>query len=89
MKMSKYKPVRDSRFEYVWEAMNYIEEEQCRNCAHSKLQEHDTDRSHAQEYPMCWQVESEFIEANAKHIALENIIDTGDGIVCTKYTALK
>lgn len=67
-----YVPRRDHRFEYLWDAMNHVEETQCRGCV---LRKDDND-----EYPMCNEVESVFIQ----EIPVEAIDDRGDeGLFCT------
>lgn len=78
-----YTPHRDSRFEYVWDVMQFIEENQCRNnCAFSKLNDHDEDKSHAEEYPMCYEIEGAII-LEEPVAALDDHGD--DGVVCTKF----
>lgn len=79
--MKPYKAHRDERFEYLWDAMHFIEENQCRTCAYSKLV---TDPgAHAEDYPMCWNIEAQIIAEDGLVSALE---DAGnDGIVCTEY----
>jgi hypothetical protein len=81
-----YVPRRDSRFDYIWEAMDHIEERQCVNCAFSKLQDPDVDKSHAEEYPMCFEVEADFIVKEAAHEPIEYISDYAPlGLTCNKY----
>lgn len=77
-----YKPTRDYRFEYIWDAMAFIEDNQCRTCAFGKLNDPDENKNHAFEYPMCYEIEGEFITEEP----VEAIDDCGDeGLVCTKY----
>lgn len=77
-----YAPKRDHRFEYLWDAMAFIEENQCVSCAFGKLNDPDEDSSHAAEYPMCYKIEGEFIMEEP----VEAIDDRGDeGVVCTLY----
>lgn len=77
-----YKPHRDSRFEYVWEAISFVEENQCRTCIHSKLFEPDTDKDHAEDFPMCWEIEGEFISEEP----IQDVMDYGkDGIWCRRW----
>lgn len=77
-----YTPGRDARFEYLWDAINFIEENQCRTCAFSKLNDPDENREHAEEYPMCYEIEAAMLTEQP----VEAIDDCGDdGVVCTKY----
>lgn len=80
-----YEPYRDYRFEYIWDVINFIEENQCRNCVFSKLV---TDPgSHANEYPMCWAIEAEIMAENGPVAALDDHGD--DGVVCRDYRTLE
>ena len=75
-----YEPHRDERFEYLWDLMHFIEENQCRTCAFSKLITEKS--SHAEEYPMCYEIEGELIQ----EIPVAALDDCGDeGVVCTLY----
>ena len=78
-----YKPHRDRRFEYVWEAISFIERNQCVTCKFSKIGDEDwPDQEHANEYPMCGQIEGEFIT----EVPIPAIEDRGDdGLFCTIY----
>jgi hypothetical protein len=62
--------------------MNAIEERQCRSCFFSKLNDHDENRHHAEEFPMCYEIEGLLISADTIE-ALDN--RGGSGVVCTKY----
>lgn len=67
-----YKPHRDHRYEYLWEAMRDIEEAQCNSCVFRELGE----------YPMCLPISGQFILEEP----VEEINDLGSGgLVCTKY----
>jgi hypothetical protein len=75
-----YTPSRDYRFEYIHDAIHFIEENQCRSCTFKK--DTATDGLHAVDYPMCYEVEGEFYLEEPMDI----IDDRGDaGIVCLKY----
>ena len=77
-----YTPHRDSRFEYVFELIHFIEENQCRTCAFSKLQDHDEDKATAEEYPMCYPIEGEIMLEHP----MACLDDRGaEGVVCTNY----
>jgi hypothetical protein len=68
-----YKPHRDSRFEYVWEVMEFIETRQCVTCAY---------KAGLEETPMCGPIENELIME--KPVA--DLDDVGDdGVVCRRY----
>lgn len=71
--MSPYVPRRDYRFEYLWEAMSFIEERQCNSCAF---------KSDRPEYPMCFEIESRFI-AEEPVVEVEDLDD--EGLVCKVY----
>lgn len=65
-----YKPHRDYRFEYLYEAMEHIEETQCIDC---KFVEPG-------EYPMCVEISGKFLMEEP----IEEIEDLGnDGLRCT------
>lgn len=69
-----YEPRRDSRFEYVWEAMAHVEERQCTSCA---LQNNRDD-----EYFMCGEIEYKLMECEP----VEEFSDLGElGLHCNKY----
>lgn len=77
-----YTPGRDGRFHYIWDLMEFIEEGQCRSCAFSKLNDPTNDPSHAEEYPMCWEVES--------RVMLEEPVEALDkqpngDVLCSRY----
>lgn len=77
-----YTPRRDGRFEYIWEAMTFIEDRQCGTCIFSKLYDRGEDPKHAAEYPMCYEIEGLFILEEPMH----DIDDHGDeGISCNRY----
>lgn len=68
-----YKPRRDYRFEYLWDAIKFIEERQCNNCVF---------KSDRPEYPMCFEIEAQLIEEKP----VDEIDDLGDdGIVCRLF----
>lgn len=75
-----YTPGRDGRFEYLWELMHFIEDNQCHSCVFSKMV---TDRNtHGMEYPMCWEIEGALINEEP----VPDLDDRGDeGVVCTRY----
>ena len=69
-----YRPHRDERFYYVWEAMHHLEENQCNTCVFKNTGDPD--------YPMCLPISGQFILEEP----VEEINDLGsDGLVCTKY----
>lgn len=69
-----YTPHRDYRFEYIWEAMAFVEKRQCLTCV-----KRDDDPN----YPMCSDVAEFFF---AEIVAIPMVDDRGDeGIVCTIY----
>lgn len=71
--MVVYKPQRDSRFEYIWDLMQFIEERQCERCSL---------KSDRPEYPMCFEIEAEILDE--KPVA--DLDDRGEyGVVCTRY----
>lgn len=78
-----YTPHRDGRFHYLWDLMEFIEDNQCRkNCAFSKLNDPDTAADHANEYPMCYEIEGAIITEEP----VADLDDHGDdGVVCTRY----
>lgn len=77
-----YTPHRDGRFHYLWDLMQFIEREQCRSCMFSKLNDPDEDKDHAEEYPMCYEIEGAIITEEP----VEALDDRGtDGVVCTRY----
>lgn len=68
-----YIPRRDSRFEYIWDVMTFVEEQQCNSCAFKSDREDD---------PMCFEIEAELIAEEP----VEALDDRGsDGVVCMKY----
>lgn len=69
----KYRPVRDYRFEYLMDAINFVEENQCKGCAFRK----------DGEYPMCSAVESRIIAESGPVQALDDLGD--EGIVCVEF----
>lgn len=67
-----YIPRRDYRFEYIWEAMSYLEDHQCSTCKFAE----------PGEYPMCIEVASFFLAEEP----VEAVDDNDDeGIECRKY----
>ncbi len=78
-----YEPGRKDGYEYIWELMNDIEEKQCRTCAFSKLVTDKGNEAHAEEYPMCYEVEGEIVSENGPVKALDKTPDRG--VVCTSY----
>lgn len=67
-----YKPRRDDRFEYVTDAINFIEEEQCGTCVFRE----------EGEFPMCLEISGNLIIEEP----VEEISDLGSaGLFCTKY----
>ena len=71
-----YKPSRDYRFEYLWDAMSFIEEHQCTGCVFGGIDHPDPD------YPMCWNISNKMMEEKP----MEEIDDLGDqGIRCNIY----
>lgn len=69
-----YKPHRDYRFEYLFDAMDFIEENQCVSCKFKETRD--------EEYPMCDEISIPFINEEA----IEEIDDLGDkGLVCRRY----
>ena len=70
-----YHPHRDYRFEYVWEAMAFVEDNQCRDCQFRKT---DSDAYG----PMCYEVEAAFMMEEP----VVEIDDLGEsGLHCTKF----
>lgn len=68
-----YRARRDYRFEYVWDVMEFIEENQCGTCAF---------KSDRPDYPMCFEIEGELISEEP----VPALDDRGDeGVVCTRY----
>lgn len=68
-----YKPRRDSRFEYMWDLMAWVEERQCKTCAL---------KSDREDFPMCFEVEAEILEEKE----VEALDDHGEyGVVCSRY----
>jgi len=68
-----YKPQRDSRFEYLWEIMEFIEEKQCNTCQF---------KSDREDFSMCDEIEAQIIAEEP----VEDLDDAGShGVVCTKY----
>lgn len=69
-----YKPHRDHRFEYLWDMMSFIEDNQCRTCVFRRTDDED--------YPMCFEISGLLIEEEP----VEQIDDIGElGLSCTKY----
>lgn len=69
-----YIPKRDSRFEYVHEALFFIENNQCETCVFRQLDD--------EEMPMCLEISGKFFLEEP----IVEVDDLGsDGIVCTKY----
>lgn len=68
-----YEPKRDHRFEYIWDLMGFIEDNQCGTCAF---------KSDRPDYPMCGEIEAAVIEENE----VPDLDDLGDdGLVCRRY----
>lgn len=77
-----YKPRRDERFEYIWEAMRFIEDSQCKTCAFSKKAQDPDNEPHSSQYPMCYEIEAVLLQERP----VEELEDAGlQGIICTKY----
>ena len=74
---------RTSRFDYLWDLMSFIEDNQCRkDCAFSKLNDPDQDADHAEEYPMCFQIEGNIIIEEP----VEELDEQSDGtVICNRY----
>lgn len=71
-----YKPRRDYRFEYVYEAMTFIEDRQCVTCVFNV----------GGDYPMCFEVSEWFLRADEDFEPIPDVDDRGDeGVVCTRY----
>lgn len=69
-----YTPHRDERFYYVHEALQFVEEMQCKACLFKETDDPDM--------PMCMETSSKFIMEEP----IVEVDDHGDdGIVCTKY----
>jgi hypothetical protein len=67
-----YRAHRDYRFEYVTDAIDYLEERQCSACVFRE----------EGEYPMCLEISGNLIIEEP----VEEISDLGrDGLFCTKY----
>lgn len=67
-----YVPKRDQRFEYVTDAMNWVEKTQCNTCVFRE----------EGEYPMCLPVATKITLEKP----VEEIDDQGDnGLLCLKY----
>ena len=71
----KYIPRRDYRFEYIWDAIKFVEEYQCVTCRFRK----DADS----EFPMCFEVEAAIMAEDGPVEALDDLGDSG--VVCVKY----
>lgn len=71
----KYVPKRDYRFEYIYDAINFVEEYQCKTC---RFRKEDND-----EDPMCYEVEAAVIAEDGPVEALDDIGE--HGVVCVKY----
>lgn len=68
-----YTPQRDNRFEYIWDAMEFIEDNQCKGCKF---------KSDDEEYPMCHEVLGRMM----KEKPMKEIDDLGDqGIKCNRW----
>lgn len=67
-----YKPRRDYRFEYVTDAINFIEEQQCGTCVFRE----------EGEFPMCLEISGQIILE--KPVPEIEDMD-GQGIWCQKY----
>lgn len=81
-----YEPKRDSRFDYLWDVMHFVEEMQCKGCAFSKLQDDEGDPEHAANYPMCHEIEAKFVLEEP----VEELDDAGrDGVVCTLFKSVE
>lgn len=79
-----YKPARSSRFEYLWDAMSFVEDNQCWSCQFKKDIADFGD--HAKEYPMCPEIEEKFFAEES----IPEIVDhDAAGIVCNKYRRVK
>lgn len=69
-----YKPHRDERFHYAHEALQFIEELQCKACAFKETDDPSM--------PMCLEIAGRFFDEEP----IEEIDDLGnDGLRCTKY----
>lgn len=69
-----YRPQRDHRFEYVHDAIHFIEQYQCGACVFRRTDD--------EEYPMCFEVSGTFYLEEP----MEEIDDLGnDGLTCKKY----
>jgi hypothetical protein len=74
-----YQPHRDRRFEYVWEVMSFIEDNQCGTCAFKNPHGENTI---GEPYMMCGPIEYELTVENP----VEGLDDVGDdGVVCRLY----
>jgi hypothetical protein len=72
--MQAYIPRRDHRFEYIYEAMQYVEQKQCKNCI-----KRDDDPN----YPMCSDVAEFFF---AEIVSIPMVEDHGEyGIFCNIF----
>ena len=70
-----YQPKRDYRFEYMHEALNHVEDNQCRECVFRKPDPNAYG-------PMCVEIEAQFIMEEP----IIEIDDLGDsGLHCTKF----
>lgn len=65
-----------------YEVMWNIEETQCRTCRFRK-NEQGSDGSHAEEFPMCYEIEGALIVGEDYAEGLDR--DEFDAVVCTKY----
>jgi len=73
-----YKPVRDYRFEYAEDAINFIEKHQCGNCIFRRTDQDAIDY----DYLMC----AEISISISLEEPVEEIDDLGsNGLSCTKY----
>jgi len=69
-----YKPSRDYRFYYAHEALQFVEEMQCKACGYKETDDPNM--------PMCLEISSKFMLEEP----IEEVDDMGDdGLVCTKY----
>ena len=76
-----YTAHRDHRFEYVTDVMDFIEDNQCKVCRFRK-NPNEWDRAHAEEYPMCLEIEPKVITEEP----VEELDDAGPlGVVCSLF----
>ena len=77
----KYVPRRDYRFEYIYDAVSFVEEYQCGTCRFRKNP--DDEGQHAIEFPMCFEVEAAIMAEDGPVEALDDLGTSG--VVCVKY----